>query len=161
MLNIHEFCVGVCECVGECMFFLKFYLKLKTCTLVPDRNVALVLRKIGRIISPETKVKYIYSASTSSEFHPLWTGNVKIWKNKFCEACYAFWVIPELVLFISIYLHLGRTRWPFWECVYNHMMNILSSHMDAAVPHIAQPGANSSVKEAIPKAVFGAPLSQE
>lgn len=37
--------------VGECMFFLKFYLevKLKICALVPSRNAAEFLREIGKL----------------------------------------------------------------------------------------------------------------
>lgn len=47
MLNIHSFCGGVCRicvwvCGCECMFFLKFHLKvkLKIRALVPGKNAA-------------------------------------------------------------------------------------------------------------------------
>lgn len=54
--------------VSECMFFLKFYLKVKleTCGLVSGRKVAVFLNKIGRIKAgpAEEKIKYIFSFSS-------------------------------------------------------------------------------------------------
>lgn len=62
MLNIHSFCGGVYSmCGGECMFSLKFYLKvkLKICTLVPGRNAAAFLRG-KRSLTAGAKAKQLF-----------------------------------------------------------------------------------------------------
>lgn len=96
--------------VSECMFFLKFYLKLKTCGLVSGRKVAVFLKEIGRIKAgpAEEKIKYIQLQQHQHFTRLALEMGIYEGLNKqlflFYKPYCAFCFVPEVVLFVSYFI---------------------------------------------------------